>query len=308
MTDITRSVERTPVISFPADFRSGFAAIIGKPNTGKSTLMNRLVGDKLSITSPKPQTTRYAIKGILSDERSQIIFVDTPGYLKPRYEMQQKMLDYITQTLKTVDLIMFLTEIGTFPTDYDREVFDLLRGIKTPQIAVFNKIDRITGYDRGLIDQHLPHSIQKSVFISALYGDNIAELTDLIRLYIPYHEPYYDADQLSDLPMRFFAQETIREAIFHHFDQEIPYTTAVMVERYKEEADRSVIDAVIWIERPSQKPIIIGKNGENLKRIREYAKKALAQFTGMPVQIHLWVKIKDKWRKRNSALKELGFY
>jgi len=308
MTDPTATDKRLPVTSNPVDFRSGFVAIIGKPNTGKSTLMNRLVGDKLSITSPKPQTTRYAIKGILNDENSQVIFVDTPGYLKPRYEMQQKMLDNITQTLKNVDLIMFITEIGTFPTEYDTEVLDLLKGIKTPQIAVFNKIDRTQGYDRNLIHMHLPHSIEEIIFISALYGDNITELVNMIKWHIPYHEPYYDADQLSDLPMRFFAQETIREAIFHYYEQEIPYATAVIVERYQELEDRSVIDATIWIERQSQKPIIIGKNGDNLKRIREYAEAALTQFTGMPVQIHLWIKIKDKWRKHSQALKELGFH
>jgi len=269
--------------------------------------MNRLVGDKLSITSPKPQTTRYAIKGILNDDTSQIIFVDTPGYLKPRYEMQRKMLSNITDTLKNVDLIMFISEIGAFPSEFDREVLELIKQIKTPQIAVFNKIDRFPDHDRQYLSSHLPHSVQETLYISALYGVNIKELIEVIRRFIPYHDPFYDTDQMSDLPMRFFAQETIREAIFHHFEQEIPYATAVIVERYTEEADRSVIDAVIWIEKQSQKPIIIGKNGENLKRIREYAENALSQFTGLPVQIHLWIKFKDKWRKRDNALRELGF-
>ena len=269
--------------------------------------MNRLVGDKLSITSPKPQTTRYAIKGILNDGTSQVIFVDTPGYLKPRYEMQKKMLINVTDTLKNVDLIMFITEIGAFPTEFDREVLDLLEHIRTPQIAVFNKIDRFPNCDRQLLCSQLPPSMHRTVFISALYGENLPELTAIIKQHIPYHAPYYDTDQLSDLPMRFFAQETIREAIFHHFDQEIPYATAVIVERYAEEANRSVINAVIWIERQSQKPIIIGRNGENLKLIREYAENALTQFTGLPVHIHLWIKIKDKWRKRDNALRELGF-
>ncbi len=289
------------------EFRSGFAAIVGKPNTGKSTLMNRFLGEKLSITSPKPQTTRYAIKGILNREDCQIIFVDTPGYLKPRYELQQKMLRLWSDALRDVDLVLFITDVLRFPTEYDLEVLDQLKNVKTPQIAVFNKLDLDPGCDRDSFLSHLPGSVQAAYFVSALRGDHLDELLDGIVSHLPYHDPYYQEDQLSDLPLRFFAKEVIREGIFHQFEQEIPYATAVLIERYTEEADKVVIEAVIWLERQSQKPILIGKKGENLRRIREYAESQLSVFLNQPVQVHLWVKINPKWRKKSSALRELGF-
>ncbi len=290
-----------------ASFRSGFAAIIGKPNTGKSTLMNRILGEKLSITSPKPQTTRYAIKGILNQADCQIVFIDTPGYLKPRYEMQQRMQNIWADAFKDVDLVIFLADVTDFPTDYDTEVLGHLKYLKTPQLAVFNKIDRRPDLDREQYLAQLPESIGAALFISAQTGEGVPELLESIRGFIPYHEPYYDEDQLSDLPMRFFAQETIREGIFSLFKQEIPYASAVLVERYTEEGERVVIDAVIWLEKQSQKPILIGKNGENLRRIREYAERQLGAWLGMPVLLHLWVKINPNWRKKATALRELGF-
>ena len=289
------------------DFKSGFVAIIGKPNTGKSTLMNRILGEKLSITSPKPQTTRYAIKGILNEAKHQIVFVDTPGYLKPRYAMQEKMLRIWYDALKDVDLIVFLADLTEFPSDYDREVLEHLKYLKNPQLAVFNKLDLAKNPDLEALKSQLPASVNEVLCVSALTGENIPLLLETIDKYIPYHEPYYSEDQLSDLPMRFFARETIREAIFHQFEQEIPYSTAVLIERFSEQADKAVIDAVIWLDRQSQKPILIGRNGENLKRIREYAETQLTAFMDIPVQIDLWVKINPNWRKKATALKELGF-
>lgn len=291
-----------------AKFKSGFVAIIGKPNTGKSTLMNRILGEKLSITSSKPQTTRYAIKGILNDPARQIVFIDTPGFLKPRYEMQSRMLKIWSDAFKDVDVIVFMTDIAKFPTDYDLEVLTILKAIKNPQIAVFNKIDSNRVYDEEALKARLPQSINECIFISALRGDAVDELISLIDKYLPYHEPYYSEDDLSDLPMRFFAQETIREGIFRQFEEEIPYATAVLIERYQELEGKTIIDAVIWIERQSQKLILIGKKGESLAKIREYAERELSRFTGTPVQIHLWVKINPNWRKKNNSLKELGFY
>lgn len=289
------------------DFRSGFVAIIGKPNTGKSTLMNRILGEKLSITSPKPQTTRYAIKGILNREDTQIIFIDTPGYLKPRYELQERMQRIWSDAFRDVDLVLFMSDVQRFPTQFDTEVLDHLKNVRTPQIAVFNKLDLLPGVDRDLFTKQLPGSFAASVFISAATGEGVPELLETLLRYIPYHEPYYQEDQLSDLPLRFFAQEVIREGIFHLFAQEIPYATAVLIEKYSEEPGKVVIDAVIWLERQSQKPIIIGKRGENLARIREHAETQLTSFLQTEVQVHLWVKIKPGWRKKSTALKELGF-
>lgn len=290
-----------------ADFKSGFAAIIGKPNTGKSTLMNRILGEKLSITSPKPQTTRYAIKGIWNTEKHQIVFIDTPGYLKPRYEMQEKMARIISDSFKDVDLVIFVTQIPGFPSDYDIEVLNMLKHLKNPVLAVFNKTDLKPDYDPQELIAALPNAVTKSLFVSAKTGENIPELLDSIRFFMPYHDPYYDEDQLSDLPLRFFAKEVIREAIFHNFEEEIPYATAVLIERFLEGKEKIVIDAVIWIERHSQKPIIIGKGGANLKKIREYAEVQLTEFMQFPVEIHLFVKINENWRKKGTALKELGF-
>lgn len=290
-----------------ADFKSGFVAIIGKPNTGKSTLMNRILGEKLSITSPKPQTTRYAVKGIWNTSNHQIVFIDTPGYLKPRYEMQQKMSRIISDSFRDVDLLIFMTQIPGFPSDYDTEVLDLIKHLRCPILAVFNKSDLLPGFDPEELKAMLPKGVSESIFVSAKTGDNIAALMDRIRFYMPYHEPYYDEDQLSDLPLRFFAKEVIREAIFHQFEEEIPYATAVLIERFQEGENKIVIDAVIWIERQSQKPIIIGKGGANLRKIREYAEAQLTEFMQIQVEIHLFVKINENWRKKGTALKELGF-
>ncbi len=288
-------------------YKTGFVAIIGKPNTGKSTLMNRLLGEKLSITSPKPQTTRYAIKGILTDDNRQIVFIDTPGFLKPRYEMQKRMIKIWSNSFKEVDLIIFMADINNFPSDYDLEVLDHLKSMRNPQIAVFNKIDRKKEYDLNALRAQLPDSVSDMVFISALNSTNLDELLDTITKYLPFHEPFYTEDEMSDLPMRFFAQEKIREGIFHQFSEEIPYSTAVLIEKYTELPDKVIIDAVIWIEKQSQKPIIIGRNGESLARIRSYAERELSSFVGLPVQIHLWIKLNQNWRKKNSSLRELGF-
>ena len=290
-----------------ADFRSGFAAIVGKPNTGKSTLMNRILGERISITSPKPQTTRYAIKGILNREDCQIVFIDTPGFLKPRYELQQRMQKIWTDAFTDVDLILFITDVTNFPTDYDLQVLERLKSERSQQLAVFNKLDLRRDLARESLMAQLPASVSETHFISALTGKGLQALLKSVVSHIPYHEPYYQDDQLSDLPMRFFAQEVIREGIFHLLQQEIPYATAVLVESYKAGESDSVIDAVIWLERHSQKVILIGKRGENLAKIRSYAEKRLSEWLECRVLVHLWVKLKPGWRKSPGALKEIGF-
>ncbi len=269
--------------------------------------MNRILGEKLSITSPKPQTTRYAIKGILNRDDCQIIFIDTPGYLRPRYELQERMRKIWTDAFKDVDLVIFMSETQRFPTEYDLEVLEQLKEVRTPQIAVFNKLDLTPELSREALISRLPESVSEAVFISATTGEGLDEMMEAILRYIPFHEPYYEEDQLSDLPLRFFAQEVIREAILHNFSQEIPYATAVLIESFKEEREQTVINAVIWLERQSQKPIIIGKKGENLARIRRYAEAQLGTFLETKVLVHLWVKVKPGWRKKSTALKELGF-
>ncbi len=289
-----------------ADFRSGFVAILGKPNTGKSTLLNQILGEKISITSPKPQTTRNAIKGILNRDDCQIVFIDTPGYLEPRYEMQHRMRKIWSEAWQDVDLILFLTDVASFPTDYDLQVMERLSLVRTPQLAVFNKIDLKPDVVREHLTAQLPASLGQSFFVSARTGEQVPELMTALLSYIPYHEPYFQPDQLSDLPLRFFAQETIREAIFHQLQQEIPYAAAVLVQRWQDEADKTVIDAVIWVEKPSQKIILIGSKGEGLAQIRRYAESRLSEWLERRVLVHLWVKVNPGWRKKSTSLKELG--
>ncbi|MFA7057547.1 MAG: GTPase Era [Candidatus Cloacimonadales bacterium] len=288
-------------------YKCGFVAIIGKPNVGKSTLMNHLIGIKLSIISPKPQTTRQSLKGFYSDETRQIIFVDTPGFLKPRYELHNRMLDIIRNSLKNSDLIVFITDANHYPTDYDRELLAEIKNLRTPKVALLNKIDLVTN---DVIEEKLADL--RTIFdqvkgISALKGEKTEELLEMFAEMLPFSPPLYDPENLSDLPMRFFAQEIIREKIFLNYGEEIPYSTAALIESYLEEEERVTIAATIWIERSSQKPIVIGKGGAAIKKVRLDAQRELRDFLGKPVTIELFVKIKKNWRKSNSLLNELGF-
>ncbi len=288
------------------NFRSGFVAIIGKPNVGKSTLMNRLIGEKLSIISAKPQTTRLAIKGIFTDEHRQIIFLDTPGYLKPRYEMQKRMIKQLQDSLKDADAILFITEANTFPTEYDEELLKILGGIPLPKLALVNKIDLNKGFNPDLLSKKTQVDFAKVLLVSAIQGDNLDLVIPEISALLPLGPMFYDKEQLSDLPLRFFAQETIREGIFNQYEQEIPYATAVLIDKFEELPAKVIIHATIWIERDSQKPILIGKRGEGLRKIREYAERRLTMFLSQPTQVHLWVKVKKNWRKSSFALKQIG--
>lgn len=288
------------------DYKCGFVVIAGKPNVGKSTLLNNLIGTKLSIVSPKPQTTRLALKGIYTDNEKQIVFLDTPGYLKPRYEMQKRMLKQILDYLNSTDVVLFLSDNSTFPTDYDFELLEVVKQVKKPKLAVINKSDLPVKQSRELTISMLKPDFDDILFISALKGDNLDAVIPAIAKLLPYGPALYEPDQLSDLPMRFFAQEAIREAVFNFYSQEIPYATAVLIDKYEEFPERDVISATIWIERESQKPILIGKGGNGLKRIRETAGKEITILTGKPAEVHLWVKVKKNWRKNNSALQELG--
>ena len=290
-----------------ADFKCGYVIITGKPNVGKSTLLNTLLGEKLSIVSSKPQTTRLAIKGFYNDADSQIIFLDTPGFLKPRYEMHKLMLKQITDTLKDADVVLFIIDFHDFPTAYDNELISLLKNVKRPIIAAVNKTDLKGMMSEAEILQYLENDFDRVIFISASNKINTDAIIPLLKSYMPYNPPFYDPEQLSDLPMRFFAQEIIREGIFKQFKEEIPYATAVIIDRYEELQDKIVIHATIWIERSSQKPIIIGSKGTGLSKIRVYAETECSNFNQKPTEIHLWVKIKANWRKNPSSLKELGF-
>ncbi len=289
------------------DYRSGFVVILGKPNVGKSTLLNRLIGEKLSIISDKPQTTRLALKGIYTDKDCQIVFLDTPGFLKPRYEMHHRMMKQVANTIKDADVILFMTAVVSFPSDYDSQLLDLLAGVNVPKLALINMCDLKNHVDKSLFRGKRFDGFEATLFISAATGDNIETIIPEVIKNLPFGPPLYDREHISDLPLRFFAQEIIREGIYKFYAQEIPYATAVVIDKYEENIDKHVIHATVWIEKDSQKPIIIGNRGSGLRQIREYAEDRLLTFNRIKTEVHLWVKIKKNWRKNNATLKELGF-
>lgn len=303
------------------NFKSGFVSIIGKPNVGKSTLLNKFIGEKLSIISPKPQTTRSNIKGIYNTTDAQIIFIDTPGFLEPRYELQEKMLSYIIESIKNSDLLIYVCDASDFPSEYDDKVLNIIKKSKQQCICIINKTDLINSSQITILKDKLLSSEldifnnDNLFFCSALsekvYADNqqqnINVILQKIITYLPYNPPLYDQENLSDLPMRFFAQEIIREKIFLYYDKEIPYSTTVVVEKWSEEENRDVIQATIWIERDSQKPIIIGKQGKMIGKVRQESEMDISTLTGKKAVLNLWVKVKYDWRKKNGALHEFGY-
>ncbi len=303
------------------NFKSGYVSIIGKPNVGKSTLMNKLIGERLSIISPKPQTTRMSIKGIYNNPQTQIIFLDTPGFLEPRYELQDKMLSYITDSLKNSDLLLFVCDASDFPTDYDDKVLALVKKANKQCLCIVNKTDIINKSEIINIQQKILanelnifsaediffcDSLTGKVFTSNDFYDLKLVLNRIIH-FLPYSPPLFDREDLSDMPLRFFAQEIIREKIFLNFDKEIPYSTTVVVEKWSEEEFRDVIQATIWVERDSQKPIILGKQGKMIGKIRKESEIDIQNLTGKQAVLNLWIKVKHDWRKKNGALREFGY-
>ncbi len=290
------------------NYRAGFVSIVGKPNVGKSTLMNKLLGEKLSIISPKPQTTRQQIKGIISDDNRQIILMDTPGFVEARYELHNKMLEYINNSLKDSDVVIFMTDAKKFPTDYDKQICENLKRLSVPKIAMLNKIDisdEITVEKKiGLLKEY---DFEKIIPISILKTSDFTLFLDELTELLPSNPPFYSTDEISDMPMRFFVQEIIREQIFLNFDDEIPYASTVVVEQYHDFPNKVVIAANIWLEKKSQKPIVIGKGGKKIKAIRITAEKEVHKIVEKRVKIDLWIKIKPNWRKKQNALKEFGY-
>ncbi|MCD4651827.1 MAG: GTPase Era [Candidatus Cloacimonetes bacterium] len=297
------------MLEIDPNHRSGFICITGRPNVGKSTLMNQLLGERLSIISPKPQTTRNAIKGILTTDTEQMVFVDTPGLVQPRYELQIRMRKYIEQSINSADIVLFVTAIKQFPTDYDNELMELILRQKTPVIAVLNKKDIASP---ELLEQKLElmktFNFERILSLSALHGDGVEELLKAMKELLPLSPPLYSENQLTDLPIRFFVQEIIREQIFLIYGQEIPYSSTVIVEDYKDFPNKAEIHANIWLERASQKPIVLGKGGSKIKQVRLQAEKLIHDMIGKRVKLDLWIKIKKNWRKKKNALNEFGYY
>jgi len=293
----------------PQDFRAGYVALIGRPNAGKSTLMNGLLDIKLSIISPRPQTTRRQVFGILNSEMAQIVFIDTPGLLKPKYQLQKKMMEYVDSALNDADLLLLLIDATAkiHPQDIDLKK---MNPRKLPVILLLNKVDLLPKPDLlPLIDKYQAYyPFEEIIPISALKEDGLQNLKDSLIKRMPFAPPYYPPDVLTDQPERFFVSELIRERIFRSFYQEVPYSTEVLIEDFQErKKGKDFIAATIIVEKRSQKGILIGKNGETLKKIGSDARREIEKFLDREVYLELRVKVQEDWRKNDMKLKRLGF-
>lgn len=294
--------------------RSGFVTIVGKPNVGKSTLMNRLLNEELSIITNKPQTTRKRVLGILSTENYQIIFLDTPGILEPKYLLQEKLSDYITISVKDSDILIFMITIknlnDTIESFDDERIQKLIADKQKKKILVINKIDLL---NQATINEALKKFENLKYFdnvipISAINSLNVESLLEIIVDNLPLHPKFYPDDQISDEPERFFVSEKIREKILELYHDEIPYSVEVVIEDFKErEKGKDFISAAIIVERASQKPIILGKKGISIKKLGNMARKSIEEFLMREVYLELRVKVKENWRKDNNALKRFGY-
>ena len=292
-----------------SNFKSGFVNIIGNPNVGKSTLMNALVGERLSIITAKAQTTRHRIMGIVGGDDFQIVYSDTPGILRPNYKLQESMMGFVTGALKDADVILYVTDTVEKGDDASEEIIEKVKLSAIPTIVVINKID-LSNQERleELVaewHERLPEA--KVVPVSALEGFNVGGVFDSIMQLLPKGMPYYDEGTLTDRPMRFFASEIIREKIFLNYDKEIPYSVEIVIEEYKEEPTIDRISAIIYVARDSQKGIIIGHRGEMLKRVGTAARLELEKFLGKKVFLQLHVKVDEGWRNSQRSLRRYGY-
>lgn len=290
-------------------YKSGFATLIGRPNVGKSTLMNRLIGQEIAITSNRPQTTRNRIQTVLTTEEGQIVFLDTPGIHKAKNKLGEYMVNVAERTMEDVDVILWLVE----PTDYigagERHIIEQLKKTKTPVILVINKIDTVKKDALfAFIDTYRKElDFQEIVPVSALKGNNTDELVKCIFKYLPYGPAFYDEDTITDQPMRQIVAELIREKALRLLEDEIPHGIAVSIESMKEKGKICHIEATIVCERESHKGIIIGKGGAMLKKIGSTARPEIEDLLEMQVNLQLWVKVKKDWRDSDFLLKNFGY-
>jgi len=287
--------------------KAGFVSIIGKPNVGKSTLMNALIGEKLSIITPKAQTTRHRILGIVNEENYQIVFSDTPGIIKPKYQLQDSMMSSVNGALSDADLILFVTDIHEGHDEND--VLEKIEKTTIPIIVLINKIDTATQQDVEEKTAYWTEKLNpKHVFaISALHEYNLSGIMDTVLNFLPEHPAYYDKEDLTDRNQRFFVSEIIREKIFNNYQKEIPYSTEVVVTSFKEEEKITRISAEIIVERDSQKNILIGKGGSMLKKVGTEARKDIEKFLDQKVFLETFVKVLPDWRSKKNYLKSFGY-
>lgn len=293
--------------------KSGYAAIIGLPNSGKSTLLNTLLGQKLSIVTNKPQTTRKKILGILSDPGYQVIFLDTPGIIKPGYLLQDKMMEAVNSAIKDADVILLIIDLAADPDaekSLNNEIISQIKKSRKPLILLLNKIDLLeqNRVKTGLIKLETSKQFNKIIPISASKGINIGEVLNSLILYLPEHPKYYPEDIIAEETERFFVSEIIREKIFEQYQEEIPYSTEVSVVEFQErEEKKNYISAEIIVEKESQKGIIIGKGGSAVKKLGEAARQSIEEFLQHPVFLELRVKVRNKWRSDEKSLKDFGY-
>ena len=292
-----------------SDFHSGFAALVGRPNVGKSTLLNALVGEKLSIVTPRPQTTRHRILGVVTLPQAQIAFVDTPGlHAKAARALNKAMNRTATAALEDADLVVLVVEALRWTAEDDLALARIVRADR-PAIAAVNKIDRVRPRERLLPylgELGTRHPFLAIVPVSALRADNVADLRDTIAAHLPRGPALFPQGELTDRSVSFRIAETIREKLTLELNQEVPYGIAVEVERLTEEDGVLTVDAAIWVDREGQKPIVIGARGERLKRVGRAARLALNEMLGRRLHLNLWVKVRENWADNARALRELG--
>lgn len=292
-------------------FKSGFVAIVGRPNVGKSTLMNQVIGQKIAIMSDKPQTTRNKIHGVYTTEQMQVVFLDTPGIHKRQSKLGDFMNNTALNTLGEVEAVLFLIDAAEGFGGGDRYIIEQLKNVKTPVILVMNKIDRIEPEALlPMIEEYRKlYSFTEIVPISAKLGNNVNTLLDQVAKYLPEGPQYYPDDQVTDHPEQFVCAELIREKILHLTREEVPHSIAVTIEDMKVEDNGVVhLSAVIFVERDSQKGIIIGKQGAMLKEVGKRARLDIENLLGSKIFLELWVKVKKDWRNQDRVLKDLGFH
>jgi GTP-binding protein Era len=288
--------------------KTGFVNIFGKPNAGKSTLLNAILGEKLAIVSSKVQTTRHRIKAFLTErEKYQIVFSDTPGIIQPKYKLQERMMQSVKNALEDADVALLLVDINDDPEE-NHQIFDALK-LKVPAIVVLNKIDEASRekMNQALLFFSGKSYCKKAVAISALKKFYINELIETILSFLPEGEPFYNEDDLTDLPTKFFVSEMIREKIYQLFGDEIPYHTAVLINEFKEKNTLTKIQADIIVQRESQKAILLGEGGRMIKKLGTLAREDIEKFLQQKIFLQLFVKVRPKWRENELQLKEYGY-
>ena len=292
-------------------FKSGFISIIGRPNVGKSTFLNRILGKKIAIMSDKPQTTRNKIQGVITDHTSQTIFIDTPGIHKPKHELGKFMTDLAIGTLNEVDGVMFMVNATEKIGKGDRFILEYLKSVKQPVFLIINKIDLISKEDllSVIASFRKEHEFSGIIPISAITGENIDTLLDVIKKVLPEGPQFYPSDYITDHPERFIISELIREKVLHLTHEEIPHSVAVVIDKIEKIENKNVIDvmATIVVERSSQKGILIGKGGSMLKEIGTLARKDINTLLGTKIYLELWVKVQKDWRNKKLYLNDFGY-